>query len=225
MAVFLSLKRINPKERSHVRLMVDNTTVVHCINRHGSKSPRINHVILAILHLAKRRQWHLSAAHVQGVMNVVADSLSRDKAIESEWEIDNKTFSLIQKHVPNLQIDLFATEFNRKLQTYIAPTIDPKSAGMDALAMDWNQWSAIYLFPPFNLMMKVLAKLRSFKGTAALVAPLWPQSKWYPLVVELNPKIIHLPAPSLSQIVQGETVFASSLKTEKLRLMIFSRLP
>ena len=203
--------------------MVDNTTVVHCINRGGSKSPRINHVMLAIFHLAKRRKWHLSAAHVQGVMNVVADSLSRNTAIESEWELDEASFSFIQKKVPNLQIDLFATEFNRKLLTYIDPTIDPKSAGMDALATDWNQWSTIYLFPPFNLIMRVLAKLRTFKGTAALVAPLWPQSKWYPLVVELNPKIIPLPAPSLSQIVQGETVFASSSKTEKLRLMLFSR--
>ena len=76
--------------------MVDNTTVVHCINRGDSRSPRVYHVILAIFLLAKRRKWHQSAAHVQGVMTVVADSLSRNTAIESEWEIDDKSFSFIK---------------------------------------------------------------------------------------------------------------------------------
>ena len=96
---------------------------------------------------------------------------------------------------------------------------------MDALSLDWNQWNQIYLFPPFNLLMKVLNKLRSFKGTAALIAPYWPKSKWFPLVLELKLKVLELPSPSLSQLVQNETVYASSWITEKLRLMIFSPSP
>ena len=176
MAVFLTLKRLKLKRGSHIRLMLDNNTVVHCINRFGSKSPHINHVILAILSLSQKKRWHLSAAHIQGVRNVTADALSRVTTIETEWSLDRESFRFIQTLVPDLQVDLFATAGNKKLPLYVAPNVDPQAVGMDAMSLDWNQWNKIYIFPPVNLMMKVLDKLRTFKGTAAIVAPLWPKS-------------------------------------------------
>ena len=52
MAMFLTLKRLNLKKGSHIRLMPDNT-IVHCLNRFGSRSSHIDHVILAILALRR----------------------------------------------------------------------------------------------------------------------------------------------------------------------------
>ena len=95
MAVLLSLKRLRPKKGIHIRLVLDSNTIVHCINRRGSRSPHINHVILAILSLARKKKWHLSAVHLEGVRNVVADSLSRKVPLESEWELDARSFSII----------------------------------------------------------------------------------------------------------------------------------
>ena len=182
MAVFLSLKRLIPKKNLHIRLVLDSKTIVHCINRNGSRSPQINHVMLAIFNLAQRRNWHLSAVHLQGVRNVTADSLSRSKPLETEWSLDEKSFCFIQSQVPKLQVDLFATSNNNKLPRYVAPNLDPNAVGTDAMSLDWNRWTHIYLFPPVNLLLKVLDKLRSFKGTAALVAPYWPKSNWFPLI-------------------------------------------
>ena len=78
MAVFSTLEKINPEWGSRVRLMLGSDTIVRCLNRNGSRSPQINLVILAILSLASKRSRHLSAAHIAGVRNVLADSLSRD---------------------------------------------------------------------------------------------------------------------------------------------------
>ncbi|XP_068242272.1 uncharacterized protein [Palaemon carinicauda] len=222
MAVFLTLKRLCPKTKSHVKLVIDSNAIVHRINRQGSRSPQINHVILAILSLAKRKKWHLSAVHLEGVRNVTADTLSRSNPQETEWSLDIKSFCFILEEVPELQIDLFAMSFNIKLPRYVAPNLNSEVTGIDVMSLDWYQWSHIYLFPPFNLLLKILNKLCTFKGTAALVGPKWPKSNWYPLVLELKPLQIPLPSLVLSQIVQQTTVFASSWITKSLQLMIFS---
>ena len=96
--------------------------------------------------------------------NVTADALSRDTPIESEWSLDEQSFSFIIETVPDLQIDLFATKSNHRLRTYVAPHSDPQAAGVDAMNLDWNQWERIYLFPPVNLLMNVLHNSSPSKG-------------------------------------------------------------
>ena len=124
LAVFLTPKRINPKRGSHIRLMMDSNTIVHCINRCGSRSPQINHVVLAILGLCRRRGWHVTAAHLAGVRNVTADALSRTAPLESEWTLDHQSFRFILTQVSDLQVDLFSTAGNHHLPLYIAPNIN-----------------------------------------------------------------------------------------------------
>ena len=135
--------------------------------------------------------------------------------------LDKVSFSLILSKVPDLQIDLFATRENHQLPLYVSPNVDPYAIATDALSLNWNQWHHIYLFPPVNLLMKVLEKLRTYQGKVALVAPMWPKSNWFPLVLELKLKPFPLPAPKLTQIVQQNSVSASSWITEKLHIWTF----
>ena len=136
--------------------------------------------------------------------------------LESEWMLDKMLFSFIQKTVPNLQIDLFATGENHQLPLYVSPNVDPRAVATDAMSLNWNQWQRIYLFLPVNLLMKVLEKLRSYQGKVALVAPMWLKSNWFPLMLELKRNPVILPAPKLTQIVQQKSVCASSWITENL---------
>ena len=139
MAVFSTLEKINPEWGSRVRLMLGSNIIVRCLNRTGSRSPQINLVILAILSLASKRSRHLSAAHIAGVRNVLADSLSRDAPpLESEWSFDVRSFQFVQSHVPDLHIDLFSTPAHQ-LPLYVAPNVDPRAVGTDAMSLDWNQ--------------------------------------------------------------------------------------
>lgn len=72
----------------------DNSTTVHCINRKGSaKSPVLNGWVLLLQLLLGMRDWALSAFHITGVRNVIVDALSRDKAMNSEWILDVKSFN------------------------------------------------------------------------------------------------------------------------------------
>ncbi|XP_066978322.1 uncharacterized protein [Macrobrachium rosenbergii] len=220
MAVFLTLKKLRPARQIHIRLVLDNAVIVHCLNRGGSKSGHINQVMIAIFSLARKHCWHLSATHLAGVWNVIADSLSRTTPLESEWSLDKKSFAWIYLQVPGLQLDLFATESNHKLPCYVAPNLDPLASSTDAMTIDWNRWQRIYLFPPVNLLMKVLHKLRSFRGRVALVAPNWPKSSWFPLLLELKLTPRPIPNPQLTQIVQTRIMSASSRILSALALWI-----
>ena len=218
MAVLLTLKRLGLPRGVHVRLMLDNNAIVHCINRCGSKSKAINHVVLAILQFCRKADLFLTAFHIAGVRNVVADSLSRTRPLESEWCLDERSFRFILNLVPDLEVDLFATAENYRLPVYVSPNVDPQAVATNAMVLDWNQWSRVYLFPPVNLLMKVLDKLRLFRGKAALVAPMWPKSSWFPLLQELCFRSVPLPHAVLSQTVQKDVVFASSWLTRNLHL-------
>ncbi|XP_068227869.1 uncharacterized protein [Palaemon carinicauda] len=65
MAVFLSLKKLHLKENIHIRLVLDSKVIVHCIYRQGSRSPKINHVMIAVFTLAQKKgssPWTLSGS-------------------------------------------------------------------------------------------------------------------------------------------------------------------
>ena len=88
----------------------------------------------------------MSASHLEGVRNVIADFLSRFTSLKSEWSLNDKSFQWILTRVPDPQVNLFATEYNHKLKCYVAPNLDPQDFVADALSLDWNQWNSIYLF-------------------------------------------------------------------------------
>ena len=136
MATFLSLRRLRPQPHSHIQLVLDNQTAVSCLRRGGSRSPSLNHVVLAIVKLSVRMKWHLSVTHLQGARNVMADSLSRVSPQETEWSLDEQSFLEVCSRIPGLQIDLFATCQNHKLPHDVAPNLDPQAIASDAISSD-----------------------------------------------------------------------------------------
>ena len=61
----------------HVRLHVDNTTAVACINRCGSMKEALLSVCEQIFEWACERNVTISAEHIKGIHNVEADFASR----------------------------------------------------------------------------------------------------------------------------------------------------
>ena len=91
-------------------------------------------------------------------------------------------------------IDLFATSLTARLPVFFAPACGPKAAGVDAFLQPWDNLQA-YAFPPIAIIMRVLLSLRvSHNCDLTLIAPFWPQRKWFPDLLELLPDIpIELP--------------------------------
>ena len=152
----------------------------------------------------------LSAFYVSGVRNVIADGLSRNSTLSLDWTLDKGSFRwmLAQTSIP--QVDLLATRENAHLPVFVSPVLDVKATAIDAFTLDWNRWKVIYLFLPSSMISRVLSHLEAFQGVALLIAPLWPNQPWFPLLAARAKSRIPLPDPVLSQVVGEQTVFCKS---------------
>ena len=209
--VFIALKRLNIPYGTHLRLHSDNATVVACLNKGGSsRSSPLNSWTVSILTLMSRKGLYITAFHVEGARNVLADALSRGVPISSEWSLDQSSFHLICQRVGVPEIDMFATRLNAQLPRFISPFPDPLAVAVDAFAQDWNKWNFLYLYPPVKILMRVLSSLETFKGKGVIVTPYWPTQPWFPHFQSRMEDFFVIPNPVLSQTVKEDTVFCSS---------------
>ena len=82
-----------------VLIATDNATVVSYLNKQGgTHSWDMCLLVWRILAYCNPRNILIRARHIQGCLNVIADSLSRkDKIIQTEWSLHPQIFSLICK--------------------------------------------------------------------------------------------------------------------------------
>ena len=82
-------------------------------------------------------------------------------------------------------VDLFATALTRRLPLYVSPLPDQAAWKQDAFFFLWEGLD-LYAFPPFALIHRVLVRVRDSQCVRmTLVAPLWPQADWFPLLLDL----------------------------------------
>ena len=80
----------------HVRLKIDNSTAVAYINKMGGiKSPSVNSLSRTLWEWCIERNIIISAQHIPGKENLVADSLSREFSSNLEWSVDIDIFNQI----------------------------------------------------------------------------------------------------------------------------------
>jgi len=53
----------------------------------------------------------------------------------------------------------------------------------------------LFLSPPWDIMAKVLHKIVEDRASGVLIIPHWPSQAWWPLVLRLRARWVHLPAP------------------------------
>jgi hypothetical protein len=90
--------------------------------------------------------------------------------------------------------DLFATTSNHKLQRFAAlPGRNGVGAEvLDALSIPWTN-EVPYLFPPVQLIPRVLQKLRTDAvREAVIVFPPWPSQPWWFLLQDSLVKVVEL---------------------------------
>ena len=136
MAVFLGLKALlNESTDSHVRVISDNTTVVSCLNKQGSKSEALNELTQNIWNWCTERKLWLSAAHILGVDNGEADKLSREMHIDTEWKLNSLllTEGLAVLETQSI-VDLFASR-TRQFPVYVSYLPDPGAYVIDAFSL------------------------------------------------------------------------------------------
>ena len=90
--VFLAIKKSNIARYTLIPVhsdRTDNLTVVHYLNRSGSaRSEILNSWVLSIMMLLWRKHLFIKSFHKRGTPNVIANSLSRQAPLPSEWQLD-----------------------------------------------------------------------------------------------------------------------------------------
>ena len=205
-----------------IQVLCDNSTAVAAVRRCTSPIYHLAMISELIWKRATAWGWTLSISHIQGKFNVLADQLSRNVTLSTEWSLSREDFQKsILKENPRLEVDLFATSLNHQLRTFVSPCPDEKATAVDAMTVNWSRWRHLYLYPPSSMVSKVLAKLAEthFK-TAILITPETPTRPWYmPLQLRNIPsKIIRV---CLQQIVTDRLERAPT--TTKLRVWILSK--
>ena len=149
----------------HVRIMIDNTTAVSCINHMGtSHSPSCNAMAQIIWQWCLDYDVWLSSAFIPGAENTAADEESRRTNTDAEWMLDTgalqEAFSCLNMRPV---IDLFASRLNKQMTHYVSFRPDPEAEAVDAFSLSWSDvdW---YAFPPFSVIGRTLAKVQREKS-------------------------------------------------------------
>ena len=121
----------------HVKLELDNTTAIAYINHMGgSKSEELNQLAYDLWDWCRMHNIWVTAAHIPGVQNVIADRRSRRFKDEHEWQLNKPAFQQILHNYPDLKVDLFASRLNYQLDIYASWEPDPLCTYVDAFTID-----------------------------------------------------------------------------------------
>ena len=163
----------------HVQVTSDNTTVVFYINKQGgTRSRKLANLTLHIWEWCIRREITLTAIHIAGTSNTLADQLSRTMSTAHEWELHPDALKLIFRQWGTPTLDLFATTENTVCPLFCSRAGKGRNSLGDAFT---HQWSGrlLYLFPPFPHITRVLAKIQQDNTNCILIAPWWPRQDWF----------------------------------------------
>lgn len=160
---------------------IDNVTAISFINKMGGvKYKKLHKVTKDIWQFCEKKRFSLFASYINTKDNIEADLESRCKKIDTEYELSNIAFQKICNKFGYPEIDLFATELNKKCKRYISWKPDPGSVDVDSFTISWTNYF-FYAFPPFSMILKMLNKIVTDCATGIVVVPLWPAQPWFPL--------------------------------------------
>ena len=180
LAVQTFLKR---KTRLSVLLRLDNTSAVAYINNlGGTVSPELVDLAKTLWMWCLERNIHITAQHLPGAQNHIADAESRTMVDRSDWKLNPILFKRIVNLFGPIEVDLFASRLTAQCPVYFSWRPDPYAAATDAFLQDWSQIRG-YANPPWSLIGRVLSQVQVQQAYIILVAPVWKTQPWYPLLL------------------------------------------
>ena len=143
-----------------VLLKIDNTTAVVYINQGGGTvSKELVSLTRDLWMWYLKRNIHIQAQYLPGVMNCIADSESRSMRDHSDWKLDQATFQKIDRRYGPLEVDLFASRLTYQCRRYFSWRPDPLAEATDAFLQDWTTVRG-FANPPWILVSRVLTKIQ-----------------------------------------------------------------
>ena len=117
----------------HIKVTTDNTTAVAYIrNMGGSHSLLCSDMARRIWERCIPRHIWLTVRHIPGEINVIADKASRVFDDSTEWKLDVDVFKMITHALRTPSIDMFASQLNYQLTSYVSWGPEPHALAIDA---------------------------------------------------------------------------------------------
>ena len=206
LAADLAMKAFLKERRGiSVLLQLDNSTAVAYINNlGGTVSSALTSLAKALWLWALERDILITAQHIPGVSNTVADLESRSERDRSDWMLAHEVFQKINQIFGPLEVDLFASRLTHQLPRFFSWKMDPLAEAVDAFQQDWKRVKG-YANPPWCLIGRVLNKIRAQEAQVILVTPVWKGQAWYPVLLGMlrdYPRLI----PPQKSLLQREGV-------------------
>ena len=126
----------------------------------------------------------ISAIHVPGKWNRIADGKSRIFHDSIEWMLDHSLFKQITKHLGLPVVDLFAARINHQMPEFVSWRPEPGAIATDDFNIPW-EFPLSYLFPPFCLIPVCLRKVMQEQVDCILIAPVGRSQPWYPTLLSM----------------------------------------
>jgi hypothetical protein len=196
-ALFALKSFVSELTGKHVKIMVDNSTTVFVLNNMGtSHNDMLHNLTVEIWEFCMSHKIYITAAHLPGSTNIIADKESRHLYREGEWMLNPAHVNTaISKFNFQPEIDLFASRLNKQFTKYCSYRPDPEATYIDAFSLPWNNLK-FYCFPPFSCILQAVQKIQQEKATGLLVIPNWPTQPWFPLIAPLLVQAPHVCPPS-----------------------------
>ena len=169
------------RENLHVYLRMDNMTAITYINQMGgTRSQTLSQEACNLWHWCLQQGITLSAEHLPGTENTVADIESRTLQSGEEWMLDRFTCHRILQILGPCSVDLFASRLNNQVHQ-LAPRPIRNSDKCLLVVMAGRNW--VCISPVCNDPAN--ACRRYARCTVVLVIPVWVTQPWYPTLQDL----------------------------------------
>ncbi len=192
-AVRYAIDAFSPHLAGHtVNLRSDNAAVVAVVNSGTSRSPALMAQVRLLWQRLAELRTRLLARYIRTGDNHLADGLSRGRRAPA-WRLPPAVFADLQRRWGPHQVDRFASAESALLPRWNSLDSDGAEA-IDAFSVPWSN-SNSYINAPWDLLPRVVAKLRDERAPATVIAPDWPAQLWWPDLRDMATDIITLRFP------------------------------
>ena len=115
----------------HISQHIDNEVAKFVIYNLRSKASALYSYLTMLCLLFKSRNLSITAFRIPFSLNLIADALSRDHPLTTEWSLPQEVFNKITAWRGLVEVDLMATVHNRKVEVFVSPLPHPAAAAID----------------------------------------------------------------------------------------------
>lgn len=175
----LSWKNMN------IEIYVDNVSTMFILNKGDSKAEHLSRLASQLLKRCHSMHVKLILRYVPGVLNTVADRLSRWTRDRSNYTLCKDGFRLLDRCWGPHSVDWTADRDNAQLDRYCSRFLDDQATYVDVLK-SMHKGENGYSNPPFALIPKLLSLVEQTGSTITMVVPIWLAQPWWPVLLSLT---------------------------------------